>query len=337
MKINAFEHSKKFIALFLTLIIAGVVMLCLFGINKGQELKGRIEIDVNIGGYNIIDEKDIEDFTNEVIKVITDNEGKVLQTNIQGENFDAVLVVSVEAKFDNRNENVDYANMLKNKIDQKYNDELLITSSRFESGIMNNPSLVTLTYVTLFAIIIALIYLIARVKLLNAMCVLATCFASIVTFLSLLVITRVQINANIICLTLICAIIGFVVPAIRFFDIKNNKKSVIKLEDCVIDFKSPMVIMLGIVIVSMIAMMIFGSPVVSSYALAIIMLSISVCLADNTVSMPLCYYLNHYTVEKNKKPVKAEKTVEVTPVETENVETVEESEEANEESTNENN
>ena len=308
MKINAFDNAKKFIVLFAALIIIGTVILCVFGLNKGQEVAGRIEIDLNMGRYNIVEENDVKDFTNKVIKIINDNNGNVLQTNVQDSSFDAVLVVSVKAKSTNRSENVDFANELKAKIDSEFNDELLITSAKFESGIMTNTTVVKLAYITLFAIIIAMIYLIARIKLLNTMCVLATCLTSVLLFVDLVIITRVQINTNVIGITLITAIMGFVIPSFKFFDLKNSKGAKVTKEDCVLTLNSLTAKLIIITIIPMIALCLLGTPLVRSYAITVMLSLISVCLADSLVKMPLCYYLTYYTTAKNK-PAKTEEVL----------------------------
>ena len=130
MKFNILDHMKKILISFGCLLLVGILVLSIFGLNLGQELKGNIQINVNIGRYNIIEENDVKAHTKKITDVLKENGAKVLQTNIEDGSFDAVLVVTVKNCSKERSQNVEFANKLQDCVKAHYNnDELLVVTS----------------------------------------------------------------------------------------------------------------------------------------------------------------------------------------------------------------
>lgn len=325
MKFNVIDNFKKILIAITSLLLVGVIVLCIFGLNLGTELNGYTEINVNIGCYNIVEEDDVKKYTKDIVSIIEDNDARVIQTNIADSNFDSVLVVTVRNKYQQRDKNQDFAKELQTKIEQHYDDELLVVSNRVVSGIMTNVSGVKLASMLLVTLIVVMIYLIFRIKLLNTVCTLIASISSFLIFFDLVILTRVQVNTSIFALISLTVLLSLILSSFKFAEMKKSTdKTLSKNEIGTIKLNSPTNIMFAIIILGMIGLIIFGSIIVKNFAIGVILSLISVWIADNIICLPICYFLNNYTVEKVKP-------VEVVSEYNENNELEQESNEENQE------
>ena len=308
MKFNVFDHMKKILISFGCLLLVGILILSIFGLNLGSELYGNIQINVSIGGYNIVEEADVKAHTSKITEVLKDNGAKVIETNKEGTGFEAILVVTVENCSKDRAENVAFAQKLEEGIKAHYNnDELLVVTNKVVSPIMTNVDGVKLAYTLLIAVIVTMIYLMFRIKLLNTMCVLATTFSSFILFFDLITITRVKINTSIFGVIALTVILSMVCSSLKFASMHNSKVEYLKREEVgKLEYKDLLTKLFAIVIIGMLCLVIFGSAIVKGFALTVILSLVSVWLTNNLVGMPLCYYLNNYTVAKEKVVIKQE-------------------------------
>ena len=313
MKFNIFDHMKKILISFGCLLLVGILVLSIFGLNLGQELRGNIQINVNIGRYNIIETQDIKAHTKKVTEVLKENGAKVIQTNLEDGSFDTVLVVTVKNHSKVRSENVEFANKLENCVKAHYNDELMVVTSRVVSPVMTNVDGVKLAATLLVSVIVTMIYLMFRIKLLNTICVLATTFGSFILFFDLVVLTRVSVNTSIFGVIALTVILSMILSAFKFASMVNARVEHLRREEVgKIEYKDLITKLLAMVVIGMLLLVIFGTSAVKGFALTVILSMVSVWVTNNLVGMPLCYYLNNYTVAKEKVVVKqdTEKTIE---------------------------
>lgn len=306
MKFNILDHMKKILISFGCLLLVGILVLSIFGLNLGQELKGNIQINVNIGRYNIIEENDVKAHTKKITDVLKENGAKVLQTNIEDGSFDAVLVVTVKNCSKERSQNVEFANKLQDCVKAHYNnDELLVVTSAVISPVMTNVDAVKLAATLLVSVIVGMIYLLFRIKLLNTICVLATTFGSFLLFFDLVVLTRVSVNTSIFGVIALTVVLSMILATLKFASMVNSKVEYLRKEEVgKLEYKDLTTKLLAMVVIGMILLVIFGSNVVKGFALTVILSMISVWVTNNLIAMPLCYYLNNYTVAKEKVVVK---------------------------------
>lgn len=311
MKFNILNHIKQALIGFGALVLVGVVILCIFGLNLGAELNGYIEVKVDLGLYNIVEDEAVKEHTDKIIEVLEENEAHVLQTNIEGSGFESSLVVQVRKVDKSRLENINFADKLEKSVENYYkafdNGELLVVESSVVEGIMTNVNGVKLAYSLLISVLVVMIYLIFRLKFLNTICVLATTFASFILFFTLITLTRVQINTNIFGVIALLVILSLVLSTFKLADMKNSRVENLRKEEVgTLKINTPITKLLAIVCLGMICLVIFGSILVRNFAICSILSLLSVWLCDNLVCMPMCYYLNNYTEEK-VAPVKEEK------------------------------
>ena len=314
MKFNILNHAKKILIGFGAAVLVGIIILCVFGFNLGPELKGYIELRVELGQFtasSTIEHSDYDKYSKELVKLLKNEGAKVYQTNIEG-TYDT-FVIEIKKISKDRAENTEYADKLADKLENYYDNELLVVTTGVVDKVMTNVDCVRVAYTILITAIVALIYLGIRLKLLNSICVLATTFATSITFLTLLLITRVQINTSIFPLLILTTILALILSTMKVSKYKNEKIEFNSNDVGEIKLKTPLTITFAILILAMICPIIFGSMLLRHFAIACILALISVWACENVVCMPLCYYLNNYTVPK-KKEEKIEQDKEIVEV-----------------------
>lgn len=307
------EYAKKILLGCCALLLTAIVITCIFGFNIGQDFKGYIEVKVSIGQYSTLADDYEKEATNEVLEVLKDNGAKIITTNIEGSDFTSILVVEIKNVSKEHSENLAFANKMKEVLENHYNDEMYVISSSVYSRVMTDINIIRITYSILISVIILMIYTIIRTRLLNSICIMATSICSIVVLLSVLTLTRVQLNLNVLGIVVLTFVLSTVLSLLKTTKILNARRKDERYQPLTLDdveeitFTDLRTIFMALIIVANIVLVIFGSSIVKGYALTVIFAVISVWLTDTFVCLPLNYYIGKTTTPKKvARPLQVE-------------------------------
>ena len=173
-------------------------------------------------------------------------------------------------------------------------------------GTITNSNILRMIAVILVALVAVMIYLWLRIGLLNFLCVLATTIQTVLVMVSLMIITRVQVNLNSFAVVAGIAVLSIIISTLNLSDINSNK--LLKIDEeklSMLPLRNSNIVFYGIIAVSLIALMFFGS-VAFNYAILGIIGLISLIYSVMTMTIPAWFTLSKYEVKE--KPVVKEDT-----------------------------
>ncbi len=220
---NFVKHGPKFMIGSAIVILIGIIMMAIFGLNLGMDFTGGTVLSLDSGAETI--EKQAE-YEKEIAAVMKENGLEISKFQIEGEGNSANILISFQDK-----EGADAAEM--EVILEDLKTDLATLSFLEEDGIefservgpSATESLITnATIAILFAVVLMLIYIMIRFETLSGLTAIIALVHDALIMLSMVAIFRIEINSTFI--AALVTIIGYSInDTIVVFDkVRENSK-----------------------------------------------------------------------------------------------------------------
>lgn len=298
----------------LCIILIAVVIVSIFNFNLGTDFTGGKIIDVKIGSE--LDKKENYREIQSQIETILNSEGfKIKSIQLESTSEDATVVVKFvySNKINSSNEQTKLEN-LQTKLsgNLKLNNVSLapeVSEVKNFSATLNSSNIILAISTILGTLALATIYLAIRFKLVSALTILCVSVHDVLLMLSVVCLTRIEINAGFLVAIMLTVILSLISSTIMFDKLKENKARELykdlsseSLANLTIieTFKRISLIMLLVLIIAVL-MLIIGTNPIRILSLPLIIAVLSSYYSSILIKLPLWSKLVKYSQNKKEK------------------------------------
>lgn len=315
-KINASKIAKIALAIMLVIVVAGAIVFEICKLNYGADIKGCVEITVELDEDSIND-KVVNAYKEDIIEILEKNGFEFAKTTRIQESSDSFATIVFSVKTSNADKTItkledkfstDLKAYLTSKYDGYTDEDFADNVQISEIGGAYGTELVKgVLWGSLIMVAAITLYCFLRFKWASGFTAFLSAVLDLALLLAILAITRIRVDALSVNVIWICLLYSLLLSLISFFVLKKNSKIKIADEQTIKDrvyssaYESgKMNFILSVALIVMLALAIIFVPFEIKLILIHVMLAVVVGGADAILVKPvLRYWLSK--IKKNKK------------------------------------